>query len=503
MNKEIASLLEKRQHDLKKWIIGKVPKHYKRLSVSDEKAQELAKLGVIKLNSFFGMKPFYSQAVMAGAILSGEYDEFIIVTTSQYGKSYLMGRVALLLAYSGEPVYVAASSGDGAQIIMANVVQAIQDAAPELQNALLNKQDQLDRLATSLSKTRVSFANGGFVEAISLADTYQDSLARNKAVGRGGHFFVDEAALVSNDTFAEMGRREFARIDGKKYKMVMISNPHNPGTFYDKLTQEEPSDRTFIMWMDALTAIEEERIDEETVINSEFAKNKRQRRKYLLCELDVDGESMFEKPKLYNPPLDDDYVQYFLGIDAAYKGKDNICISLNAVTEDGMSHIEEILTITKGEWVDGETSGQILDDIERLARKYRVPLTCVDIGYGVWLVEGLNNRGIRAKGINFGGGPTKGRTKANQYAAKNASNMRAELHLDLQGLIEDNYILFSEQAWDKVKDTFPFVISERRSNGKIQVRPKSEIKAKIGRSPDELDAVLLSVHAPIVFNGEY
>lgn len=503
MNRELQSLLQLREDNLKKWVIGKIPHHYKRISVDSHEALELAKLGFKKLNALFGIKLFFSQAVIAGAIFSNKYDEIIIVTPSQYGKSWMMGHIALALAFEGRPEYVAASSTDMAQIIMSNAVYSVQEAAPEVQNALLTPKDQLERLATSVSKSKMAFANGGFVEAISLADTFQNNLSRNRAVGRAGDFIVDEAALLSNDTFAEMGRREFANIDHTKYKMVMISNPHNPGTFYDKLTQENPSDRTFILWMDALTAIEEERFDEETVINSEFAKNKNQRRKYLLCELDVDGESMFEKPKLYNPPYIGDYTQYFLGIDAAYKGKDEIKIALNAVSEEGISHIEEVLTVNKGEWVDGETSEQILDDIERISHRYRVSLTCVDIGYGVWLVEGLNKRGIPAVGINFGAGATKERVKARQYAATNAANMRAELHLDLQNLIEDNYVKFSEQAYDEVKDAFPFVMAERKASGKIQVRPKSEIKAKIGHSPDGLDAVLLSIHAPIVFAGEY
>lgn len=211
---------------------------------------------------------------------------------------------------------------------------------------------------------------------------------------------------------------------------------------------------------------------------------------------------MFEKPKLYESPYRGDYVQYFLGIDAAYRGKDNICIALNAVSDDGISHIEEVLTVDKGEWVDGVTSEQIIEDISRIIRRYRVTYTCIDIGFGVWLVEGLAKRGFAVKGINFGEQPTKGRVKANQYAAKNAQNKRAEMHLDLQDLIENNYVEFSEQSYDKVKDIFPYVTSERKANGKIQVIKKSEIKAQTGRSPDELDAILLSIHAPLIFGTE-
>ena len=102
------------------------------------------------------------------------------------------------------------------------------------------------------------------------------------------------------------------------------------------------------------------------------------------------------------------------------------------------------------------------------------------------------------KGINFGEGPTKDRVKAKHYSAVNASNMRAEMHLDLQNLMEEKAIVWSSQAYEMVKDIFPYVTCERKTSGKIMVRPKIEIKNELGRSPDELDAVLLAVHAAIL-----
>ena len=502
MDRELQALLSKRSYDLSEWLIGNIPKHYKRISISTDEAIRLAKIGASAIGAYFGDRLYFTQAVIAGAVLEGKYKEYVIVTPSQYGKSWLFGRVGLLLGYNGEPTLIAGASADTADIIMSNVIGAVQSAAPEIQNKLTTSRDQIERLAVSLSKSRIGFSNGGYVQPISLADTYADNKKRNKAVGRGANYLLDEAALVKDDTFAELGRREFATVGEESYKMVMISNPHNPGFFYEKLTDDNPPDDTLIIWMDILTAIEEGRWTEQKVTQSEFAKHRKTRREYLLCVLDRDGGSMFEKPKLYQPPFRGDYVQYFLGIDAAYKGKDNISIALNAVSEDGRCHIEEVVTVDKGEWVDGVTSEQIIDDISRIIRKYRVTLTCVDIGYGVWLVEGLAKRGFAVKGINFGEAPTKGRVKANQYAAKNAQNKRAEMHLDLQDLIENQYIEFSEQAYEAVKDVFPYVTSERKANGKIQIIKKSEIKAQIGKSPDELDSILLSVHAPLIFGAE-
>ena len=96
-----------------------------------------------------------------------------------------------------------------------------------------------------------------------------------------------------------MGRADFANVDGKKCQTVFISNPHAPGEFYDRLTAED-SPRTFVLWMDALTAVEEGRFTREQVLTSKFAKNKSRRTVYLMCELETSGQGMFDEPFIPN-----------------------------------------------------------------------------------------------------------------------------------------------------------------------------------------------------------
>ncbi len=499
--KDLDALFENQHYDCKPWIIGKIPKHYKRLSCSWDEALRLAKLGASRIAAAYGTKLFFTQAIIAGSILSDDYDEIIVCSSSQYGKSFLLGRTGLLAAYEGEKWYIAAASADKTQIIMSYTTAATQDASPEIKKALLMKPTELERLTTSVSKQKLAFANGGFVEPITLADAYNDNVAQNKAVGRGGNFMVDEASLVSDDTFAEMGRREFARIDGRKYKSVLISNPHRPGIFYDKLTAEVVPDRTIIIWMDALTAVEEERFSKETVFNSEFARNKSTRRRYLLCVLDVDGGGMFDVPKVHAERIENEGTQHFLGIDAAYKGKDDICVADIAVDELGI-RVEEVVKMNKKEWIEGVTSEDIIHDIVRIDRKLHVANVCVDTGYGVWLNEGLIKNHVNSHGVNFSESPTKARVKARHYAAVNASNKRAEMHLDLQDLIENGRISFSQQAYQYIKPVLPYITCERTANGKIKIVEKAKVKAIIGKSPDELDAILLGIQAAIQYLGD-
>lgn len=499
--KQLYQLLSLRKDNLPKWAgLGKIPHHFKRLSVSDKDAIRLALIGLSEIEEVFGDELYFTQSLFAGAMLSGEFDRFYICTASQIGKSWTLARVNIIRAYEQHDIFVAGGRKNTTEIIMRHTLNALPKACPEVQNSLLETKSQLEKLAKSLSKTRISFHDGGSIEGISLGDTFSDK-AGNNAIGRGGDYVIDEAALVKPDTLAEVGRVDFAKLYGEKCQLVMISNPHQPGEFWDKLTQDEVPDRTFILWADALTAVEEERFTEDAVINGDFANNKSTLRRYLLCELDVNGESMFETPKVTDKHYDN--VMYrFLGVDAAYKGKDDLCLSLISVTEDGLVHCEEIEKLDKSNWIDGVTNHEIINEVARVARAAQVSLACVDQGWGVWLIQGLEDQRIPVKGIGFQWKPTTERVRANEYSATNAYNMRSEMHLDLQNIIERGIFDIHVDAYNKIAETLPFVLADRASNGKIKVRPKIEIKQSIGKSPDELDSLLLAVHAMIVFFGE-
>lgn len=500
---QLELLFESESHDLKKFYgQGYVPNHYKRMSCTRQEADELAKLGFLTIGKYFEESLFYSQAVIAGAVFSDKYDEIVVVTPSAYGKSYLMGRIAVVMAYEGNPTYIAHANGEGTKIIMGHVVSCLQNAHEDVRNALLNKKDQLERLATSVSKVKVAFSNGGFAESVTLGDTYIDNVSQNKAVGKPGNYIVDEAALVSDQAFSELGRTDFARIDGGSYKKIMISNPHHPGYFYDKLTQENPNKRTLILWLDALTAVEEGRFTKEKVFEGGFAQHRDTIRRYLLCVLPDDSDGMYSVPEVYKAPYEGDYTQYFLGVDAAYKGKDNIELALTAVG-GGKMHVEEVFSIKKPNWwIEGVTSEDIISTIARYCHVNGVALALIDTGWGAWLAEGLKRYHVNSRGINFTERPTPERVKARHYSATNASNKRAEMHIDFQDLTDAGKLEVSEQVYKEIKDTLPYITSERKASGKIQIRPKSEIKAMIGHSPDAFDAVLLSVHAAITFLGD-
>ena len=478
---------------------GFSPARYKRITIPTKEQDELAKFGALRVLAAFSEKLYYTQALIAGAILSGKYDKIGIVTPSQYGKSWLLGMVAILMAYEGARVNVAGATTDKTEIIMRYCQAAAGHANQEIKRALTSEAiKKVDRLDASLSKARLSFPGKGQIQGITLGDTFSD-LSHNKAVGQGGAYIIDEAALCSEAALAETGRREFSKIDGTKEPLVMISNPHQAGYFYDFITQDKMRDGECVIWMDALTACQEGRWTKEQVLSSENAERQDTLQRYLLCELPTLGSGMFGEPKVED--RDNPYGVYVMGVDAAYRGKDNIEVSIARIDPDGV-YFHDVYTIRKGDWIDGVTSRDIIEEVGRIYRRFDCALCCVDIGFGVWLVEGLLQNGVNATGINFGAGATKERVKEKHYSAVNAANMRVEMHLDLQDMIEHQSCVFSENAYERVREVLPMVISMRKASGKVAVIPKQEIKAKIGHSPDAFDAVLLSLHAAVLYSQD-
>lgn len=477
----------------KYWVIGFTPSCEIPCTLERKRVTETGRfnrgVGIVNIEETKGVQG-NCITVEGGIYLVGKH----LIPTHN---SWIFARVAILRAYKGHNEFVAGARKDTTQVIMSHVYEALQKANDDIVQSLVGEsKNQIDRLNKSVSKAKISFANGGSIEPITFGDTY-GGLTMNSAIGRGGDYIIDEAALISEDALAESGRADFTGS-----MIAMISNPHKPGTFYSKLAEDDVTDGRVVIWADALTAVEEQRFTKKQVLESTFADNKSTLNRYLLCDLDLAGDSMFDTPKVVPQRSFNPLEFHFLGVDAAYKGKDNICVSLISISEDGHTHCDEIATMDKSNWIDGVTNVQIVNEITRWARKANASLVCVDQGWGVWLIQGLIANGVNALGVAFAGKATPARVRAKEYAATNAQNLRAEMHLDLQNLIEDGMFDISEDAYEQVKDILPFVLADRKASGLIQIRDKNEIKRSIGRSPDELDSVLLAVHAAIVFFNE-
>lgn len=496
---------------LNKWVRGFIPEHYKRLSCSKEVAAELAKKGAVESITAFGTKPYFTQSLLIGAFLDGRYKTVVVVTPSQYGKSWVCGQIAILSANLGYRTRVAAGTEPTTQIIMDNVLLHLQTASPDIKTKVLDYSDKIEKLQSSVTKKRLTFQGGGLIESVTLGATVNDAKKYNRAIGRGGVYIVDEAAMIPDDAFAEMGRREFSSVDGEKEPLFMISNPHKTGHFYDCLTDENPPKDTLIVWMDVRTSLEEGRIpSKERVLESDFFKNDSTCQRYFLCELEnYSDSSMFPEMQIrdfrnLNEIADLDGVNFFLGIDSAYTGRDNLDICLGAQDSVGNIYVLGIATFKTTRWIQGETSKELIKQILAVVVQFHIRYISVDVGYGVYIAEPLASVASRydyiLETVNFGSGASTDRAKANHYSAKYAYNMRTEMHLDLQSLMDSGKVYFTTDTKNKVWEQMQAIRTCLKSRGKFAIIPKSQIKAQIGKSPDELDSVLLMIHSVIRYN---
>ncbi|UYY05882.1 hypothetical protein OLM08_00495 (plasmid) [Enterococcus faecalis] len=78
-------------------------------------------------------------------------------------------------------------------------------------------------------------------------------------------------------------------------------------------------------------------------------------------------------------------------------------------------------------------------------------------------------------------------------------NKRAEMHMDLADLIDNKAIMFTQEVYENVSREMSIIQAIIKPNGKQAVMPKDDIKRMLGKSPDELDSLLLAVHSLIPY----
>lgn len=517
-NKEKLSILLDTvtpQEELKDAVKGKIPKHFKRNSIREregfEKELEYYKLGFTTALSEFNIELWWSQAVQFGAFLSGKYKTGYCVATPRYGKSFLCGIMANHFAYEGENCYAVGSTQEYSGIIIQHAREILVKSHPEVKEMLtfgdsdISAVDKrLKRGLSSFSSEGFSFRNGGKLEGLSAGSNFTDP-SKIHVIGRGGNMFGDEASDISPIALGHMGRREFESDDGRKLIMYLISNPRSLNNFFDFMTKEDLADDEFIMWLDVVTAIEEGSIKytKEELMRSQFTITEDSIRENLLCEFPTERSNFFEA----SPDILDSFdangknLDYFIGVDSAYKGSDSIQVTVSVVDENNHATVLDTKDIKPKEWVDGITAIDIVNKIVTLANRLNAKGIAIDAGGGAHIVQPLKMRRLSGQlkcpvyDINFGGKATEIKKLAKEPSAEYAFNRRAEMHLMLRGMMEAQRVSFVRKVWDLISREMAFVSEIQKPEDRlVKIRPKSEIKKLLQRSPDELDSVMLSLH---------
>ena len=517
-NKEKLSILLDTvtpQEELKDAVKGKIPKHFKRNSIREregfEKELEYYKLGFTTALSEFNIELWWSQAVQFGAFLSGKYKTGYCVATPRYGKSFLCGIMANHFAYEGENCYAVGSTQEYSGIIIQHAREILVKSHPEVKEMLtfgdsdISAVDKrLKRGLSSFSSEGFSFRNGGKLEGLSAGSNFTDP-SKIHVIGRGGNMFGDEASDISPIALGHMGRREFESDDGRKLIMYLISNPRSLNNFFDFMTKEVLADDEFIMWLDVVTAIEEGSIKytKEELMRSQFTITEDSIRENLLCEFPTERSNFFEA----SPDILDSFdangknLDYFIGVDSAYKGSDSIQVTVSVVDENNHATVLDTKDIKPKEWIDGITAIDIVNKIVTIANRLNAKGIAIDAGGGAHIVQPLKMRRLSGQlkcpvyDINFGGKVTEIKKLAKEPSAEYALNRRAEMHLMLRGMMEAQRVSFVRKVWDLISREMAFVSEIQKPEDRlVKIRPKSEIKKLLQRSPDELDSVMLSLH---------
>lgn len=517
-NKEKLSILLDTvtpQEELKDAVKGKIPKHFKRNSIREregfEKELEYYKLGFTTALSEFNIELWWSQAVQFGAFLSGKYKTGYCVATPRYGKSFLCGIMANHFAYEGENCYAVGSTQEYSGIIIQHAREILVKSHPEVKEMLTfgdsdisSVDKRLKRGLSSFSSEGFSFRNGGKLEGLSAGSNFTDP-SKIHVIGRGGNMFGDEASDISPIALGHMGRREFESDDGRKLIMYLISNPRSLNNFFDFMTKEDLADDEFIMWLDVVTAIEEGSIKytKEELMRSQFTITEDSIRENLLCEFPTERSNFFEA----SPDILDSFdangknLDYFIGVDSAYKGSDSIQVTVSVVDENNHATVLDTKDIKPKEWIDGITAIDIVNKIVTLANRLNAKGIAIDAGGGAHIVQPLKMRRLSGQlkcpvyDINFGGKVTEIKKLAKEPSAEYAFNRRAEMHLMLRGMMEAQRVSFVRKVWDLISREMAFVSEIQKPEDRlVKIRPKSEIKKLLQRSPDELDSVILSLH---------
>lgn len=199
-------------------------------------------------------------------------------------------------------------------------------------------------------------------------------------------------------------------------------------------------------------------------------------------------------------------LDYFIGVDSAYKGADSIQVTVSVVDKKNHFTVIDTKDIKPAEWIDGITAVEIVDKIVTLANRLNAKAIGIDAGGGAHIVQPLKMRRLGGKlkcpvyDINFGGKPTEIKVIAKDPSAEYAYNRRAEMHLMLRGMMEAQRVSFVKKVWDGISRQMSFVSEIQKPEDRlVKIRPKSEIKRLLKHSPDELDSVLLSLHVAELF----
>lgn len=518
------------------WVVGKIPdlSDYRKLSVdSFDEAFQLAKLGQQVAATVFPnyrgqgpMKLYFTQALIYGAAIIDretcerlgldfeKYRSVLMITPSRYGKSFLnAGALITKAGAEGLECKVGGATAPKAAIIQEKIVTLLPDAMPAIQNGLVvtdedgNVNKKIARMSTQVSKEALQWKNGGSIRSFSTNEGKKNAdVGAAGAVGVGGDYAVlDEIQLMTAVGFRTASR---FLMENPNTKRFCVGNPQINGHFKD--LYDDPA--TFVVHINDVTAIIEQRMTRKGFALTGMPTYSEEYRSFIMCEFpdESSGARFFPTlPTVYDAAkMGTPHEKiYFMGIDSAYKGGDALTVTLLSLNQraDGSRYVvveQQINLKEKYPTWNEDTTTNVALDIMKMWENYNIVNGCIDIGGGPHIYERIIQLfpGTELEDVNFSWKPTEWRVETD-FAAKTATNVRAEMHLDLRDLCEGGFVYVDPSCYEELLRQMREVGNAvDGASGKIRIENKKDIKTRLGRSPDNLDSLCLAVRA-LVLSG--
>jgi len=398
-----------------------------------------------------------------------------VITTTQYGKSETVSMAVLLRAINfGEKWAVVAPSMSKAQIIMGNIRKHCFDN-DIFKDQLNMDAKEKDRLKREVSKSRLTFKQGGEIFVLS-ADNKNKAAAGESLLGFGAaNIVIDESSLIDDDIYAKILRM----LGGHKdHFLFEIGNPFHRNHFY-RTSLDETYNRIVIDWKQAVA---EGRLQQDFVerMRKQFDFNVMYECKFPDAgEIDTDGwTSMFTENDILNSYRSEDIDTYGsprLGIDVSRTG--------------GNFNVFVLRTGNFAKVLSKNTTDNLMEVVgmgRNMATKYGVPeenvfLDATGLGAGVydrflelnWNINGIN---LAEKAVND-----------EKYI-----NIRAEAYFELLNWVKSGGMLKRDTDFLQLCD----IRYKMRDNGKLKIIDKESLRKKNIASPDVADALMLTFTRP-------
>lgn len=404
------------------------------------------------------------QLLIFAALVLRKKNRINIITSTQYGKSLIVALACIVLScVDGEMISIPAPSEDKAKIIMRYYLQHLGDHP--LFFSQLEKADKLDRLIMETSRDRLVLKNRGgvFILSVHAKDSQRGFEA---AMGEGSKIVIqDESSLIPDPIESTI----FRMIAGKKDAMyVKIGNPFYRNHFYKSALDS----RYLQIFIDYRQGIREGRYDIDFI---EEARTKPNFDILYGCKfpdddlMGADGYiRLITDTELAHSktPLTQHSGLITLGVDPA-AGGDNSAIVLRSANSQEVIFNQKLNDIMDLVGVVG--------DLYRLHAASMIVVDRTGIGEGVY--RRLKQMEFPVRGISFAEKPTE----------EHFHNLKAELYWKQRNWLLSGGRLMENPAWAEFDN-----IKYKNKEGKIIMQPKEDLLKKGIKSPNVVDAAVLT-----------